>query len=439
MSHWRSQVRVGLAAALLASILAASLVATTVAFTTANTNPSVTVPLATPTSVGINYTWSGTGPSDSIGPVGTTGFAVTLPAGYYWTSLPVFTPSPAGTITFSGPAVSNGGLTETWTLASFTPSTAWTLVLSGGTVVATGSAGTGSVTLAVGAGTPVQIASLTSSVTSGTVFPVTASPTAVPANGTSTVLFTFTAPVSTPTCTAGTSFTVHTTAGMFTTTTLPGVTSPVNGSSVTVPCASFGSVANTSLALQAPTTAGTGTVTVTLAGATSPDAVVIVTFTPVAPAPGSTPGTKSRGAHKVTFYATASATTCAPMAQTPPSGTKGYGFAVVDSTGNHKLNVEVSLKGAAANATYTVWVQQAPGTCSAPLMLRTNAHGNGNRHFHLTLVPGASRVWVTASNTSGAFVTSAAVVTPKGTGSADTGNKGNKENRGNGQGQNQND
>ena len=427
MSHWRSKAGTGLAAALLASLLATSLAATTVAYSVTNANPSVTVPAGVPTYVGISYVWTGTSASDTIAPLGTA-FAVTLPSGYSWIVLPAFTALPTGSITFSGPVASNGGLTETWTLATFNPGGGWTLALTGGTVVTTGTAGSGPITLKVGTATPVQIASLTSSQAAGTAVPFTISPTAVPADGVSTIQLKFGAPIVT--CTNTASFTVATTGGTFTTTTLPGVTSPVNGTSVSVSCASFASVNNSTLTLRAPTTPGTATITVTLAGSITPDSSTTVTFTPVTTTPGSTAGEKGHGARKVAFYASASTSACAAAPVLPAAGARSYGFAIANTTGNQRLIVEVSLKGALPNATYSVAVQQAPGTCSAPFTIRTNGRGNGNGHAHLTLVAGAGQVWVTATSGSSVLVTPAATLTVKGHDARDSGDrgKGNKDN-----------
>ena len=440
MSHWRNRVGIGLAAALLSSVLATSVVATALAMTNpVNANPSVVAPYGVPTNVGIQYVWNGTGPADAIGVVGQTTFAITLPAGYYWSALPTFSPNVGSTITFGGPSVSNGGLTETWTLSGFSVTTPWSLTLAGGTVVATGAAGSGPITLKVGTATPVQVASLTSSINAGTAVPFTVSPLAVPADGTSTILLTFGLP--TAACASAGSFTVGTSAGTFVATGLTLVApSVVGGASVTASCASAGLVQGKTLTLRAPTMAGTATVTVKLAGATAADSTATVTFTSTAVKPGPVaPGAKKLGAGKVRFYGgSATAGGCASSAATPAAGAATFGFAVVNVTGSHKLNlnVEVSLKGALPNATYAIAVQQAPGSCSTAVNIRTNARGNANRHFHLTLSGAATQVWVTATSGASVLVTPAVTVAAK---HHDPRGKGNANGKDNGTGHDQED
>lgn len=429
MSHWRGQVGVGLAATLLASLLATSLVATTLAMTITNGNPSVTVPTGVATNVNLNYVWSGTAPTDTL-TAGTT-FAVTLPAGYGWTVLPTLTPS-TGSMTFAVPVTV--GQTTTWTLSAFTATGAWTLTLAGGTVLTANTSGSAPVTLSVGGGGAVIIATLTASgATGGSVVPVTVSPTSVPADGTSTIGIAF----GTVTCTTQASFTVATTGGTFTTTNLPGVTSPVNGTSVTVLCASFSLVGGKTLTLQAPTTPGTATITVTVTptiGSASVDSSTMVTFTQVAPGQGQTEREHGKGARKVAFYAGAGATTsgCAALPATPSAGAQSFGFAILNTTGHNRLNVTVSLKGATPNATYSVTVQQAPGTCSGAFNVYTNSRGNGNGHVHLALTSGATQAWVTAISGSNVLVTRLATLPVKGHGEKDPGNRDNKPNNGHG-------
>jgi hypothetical protein len=447
MNHWRSQVGVGLAATLLASLLATSLVASALALSVTNANPSVTVPTGVPTNVNLSYVWRGTAPTDTLAS-GTT-FAVTLPAGYTWTAEPTLT-SPTSGISLSAPAAtsSNGALTETWTLTSFAvTSGSWTLTLSGGQVLTTLTSGTAPIVLSVGGGSNVVIATLTASgavVTSGVV-PVTISPLSVPANGTSTIGLKFGAP--TATCSGYTSFTVATTAGTFTTTNLPGVTSPVNGPSVTVACSSFSSVLGATLALQAPTTPGQATITVSLLPVNSSTPVIdsstIVTFTRAGPSQGKVIGPEhGKGARKVAFYATTATSGCATLPATPTAGTQSFGFAVLNTTGHNGLNVTVSLKGVAPNATYTVAVQQSPGTCGTTFTVRTNARGNGNGHQHLALVSGATQAWVTAIQTAGPSVTNGsnvlvtrlAMLPVKGHGPEHPGNRDNTPASGHGRG-----
>lgn len=405
------QLHLGIAAAALASLLAASLAAPTFALTTTtNANPSVVVPTGIPTNVGISDVWNGTAPGDSLA-VGTT-FAVTLPAGYSWTAVPTFAAAPAGSITFTGPVAV--GQTETWTLATFTASSAWTLTLAGGTVSTTNLSGTSAITLSVGGGAPVQIASLTANgVAAGSVVPLVISPTSVPADGTSTV--NIAAGAVTAPCTSVTGFVIATTAGTFTATNLPGVTLPAGGAtSVAVTCANFATVSGSVLTLTAPTTPANAIVSVTLnlvGGGTSTDSATLVRFTPLNQG-GTGNHEVGKGARKVAFYASTSAIgSCASAAAQPLAGAQRFGFAIVNTTGHGRLNVTVKLKGVQPNVTYSVAVMQSPGTCAAPFSVRTNGRGNGTGHVHLMLAPGATGVWVTATSTSGsAFVTRLAVL-----------------------------
>jgi hypothetical protein len=407
MIQWRRHAGAGITAALLASLLATSLVATTFALTITNLDPTVNVPAGVATNVGIGYTWSGTAPGDTL-TTGTT-IAVALPAGYSWTVLPTLAPS-AG-ITLGGPVASNGNRTETWSVGAFPATGAWALSLSGGQVLTSSTSGTSTVTLSVGGAAGVGLATLNAiGLTAGTVVPVTVSPTSVPANGTSTILVTF----GTVTCTSQASFTVTTSAGTFTTTTLPGVTSPVNGTSVTVSCANFSLVAGKTLALRAPTTPGTGFITVTVTPTTGSPAVdsnTRVTFTN-ANAGGGNEREKGHGARKVAFFAGTSAGQCASAGAMPTKGAHSFGFAIVNTTGKNRLNVTVSLKGATANATYSVYVDQS-GTCSTPFTIHTNRRGDGNGHVHLALASGTTQVWVTAISGNSVLVTRTAALTVK--------------------------
>lgn len=437
MHHWRSRAGVGVAATALASLLVASLAAPTLALTVTNANPSVTVPTGTPTNVGISYIWNGTAPADTL--AASTTLAVTLPSAYGWTVVPTLAAS-AGSMTLSGPVATTvgGNVVETWTVATFTATGAWTLTLSGGQVSTTSTSGSSSVMLSVAGGSGVQIAVLTASgATSGTIVPVTVSPLSVPADGASTINVAFGAVSAT--CTADTSFTVATTGGTLTTTSLPGVTSPVNGTSVTVLCANFASVGGKTLTLQAPTTPGTATITLTVTPASGPavtDSTTTVTFTKVAAGggQGGNGNEHSKGARKVAFFSTTGTTACASAPATPSAGSKSLGFAILNTTGHNRLNVTVSLKGALPNATYSVSVQQSPGGCSTPFTIHTNARGNGNGHVHLALTKGATQAWVTATSGSSVLVTRVASLPMKGHDANP--HAGNQDNQGQNQGDN---
>ena len=190
------------------------------------------------------------------------------------------------------------------------------------------------------------------------------------------------------------------------------------------------------LSLQAPTTNGSSVLQLyfTPTGG-SQQQLDTLTITYRTPATGQGPFGREheRGARKVAFYATTGLTTCAAAPIMPTSGAARFGFAVVNSTGNGRLNIEVSLKGVAPG-TYNVYVDQA-GTCgSTALTLRTNSRGNGNRHISVPST-GAGQVWLTAVQTAGGsnvFVTTAGTVVVKGHAPKDHGNG--KDNPGRGRG-----
>jgi hypothetical protein len=417
-------MRVGLAAALLASLLIPSVVTATYAMSISNADPSVAVPTGSSTSVGISYVWNGTAPGDTWG-LGTA-FAVTLPSGYAWTALPTFTSFPTGSLTLAGLVPSNGGLTETWTLATFPSSGAWTLALSGGSVVAGDTSGTSPILLSVGGGYGVTVANLTptgaaggtGTATAGTLVPVTVSPTSVPATSTSTIGITFGAVAAT--CTSDSSFVVTTSGGTLTATSLPGVTIPSGGTtSVGVPCSLFGSVAGSSLTLQAPTTPSTTAVSVILAsvgGESVVDSATSVTFTTVSASSGSFGGI-GRGARKLRFYPATVTGTCAAAAAEPTIGVTTFGSATLATTGRNRLTITVALRGATPDTTYAVYVDQS-GACSAsPRSITTNARGNGTGRARVALVSGATQLWVTATSATTAFVTPAVTLMAQGRGS----------------------
>ena len=78
-----------------------------------------------------------------------------------------------------------------------------------------------------------------------------------------------------------------------------------------------------------------------------------------------------------------------------------YGFVIINTNDSGDLIVEVALKGAIANATYDVWVNQYPGGCplsspTDPGAITTNKKGNGNAHVEIKRVVGATNFWVSA-------------------------------------------
>ena len=253
-------------------------------------------------------------------------------------------------------------------------------------------------------------------------FTVTPASATVPADGTSTIVFTF-AGYDTATY----NVTIMTTAGRFTATSV--------GSGIVIgPSGTFATVTNpndiaagATLTLKAPAKPRSGTVTVWLApvggGAATIDSTTTVHFTPTATATRGDHGGrdkdrgKGHGARKVAFYADP-AYTCATGAQ-PAAGAPTFGFAVLNTTGHKMLNVSVALKGVLPNATYDLWVNQDPGACplSAPTKVgavHTNALGNGNGHVRVALVTGAKNFWVSAVSGTSVLRTKAALLTIKG-------------------------
>lgn len=244
--------------------------------------------------------------------------------------------------------------------------------------------------------------------------------------------------------TAGSSLNLSTTAGTFQTV----VTNSLWTTSPTV----------TTLGVSGTVGTPTGTATISLVAPTTVAAATIqlidnnvvldtvtVTFTKPAPGQGNTEREHGKGAQKVAFYASTGATTCAAAPVSPSAGTPSFGFAILNTTGHGRVNVEVSLKGAAPNSTYSVYLDQA-GACSPAFTLHTNSRGNGNRHLNLAMVSGATQAWLTAVQTAGPtvangsnlLVTNLAMVSVKGHGHEHAqGNQdkgGNQDNPGRGHG-----
>jgi len=235
-------------------------------------------------------------------------------------------------------------------------------------------------------------------------YTVTPASATVPADGTSTITFTFAGYE-----TASANVTIMTTAGTFSATSA--------GSGFVIgPSGTFATVTNpndiaagATLTLKAPAKARSGVVTVWLTpvggGAAVIDSTTAVHFTATG-TPGDKGGRdsdrgKGHGARKTAFYSDP-AYTCAAGAQ-PASGAQTFGFAVLRTTGHRTLEVTVALKGALPNATYDLWVNQDPGACplGAPTKVgavHTNALGNGNGHVRVALVSGATNFWVSATS-----------------------------------------
>jgi hypothetical protein len=109
------------------------------------------------------------------------------------------------------------------------------------------------------------------------------------------------------------------------------------------------------------------------------------------------------GAQKASLFQSEAAT-CeeGALTTTPPS----YGFVVLNTSGGRyplegtqmTLVGEISIKGAEANMTYDIYVNQHPGGCpTTPMgMIMTNGQGNGNGHIDMIRVATATTFWVSA-------------------------------------------
>jgi hypothetical protein len=180
----------------------------------------------------------------------------------------------------------------------------------------------------------------------------------------------------------------------------------------------------------APVTATTAGASgdVVLSGLSSPSSVVLARVrAPGAPAKGndqanggdkakSNAQAKGHGARKVAFFldATGTAFTCPTGAQ-PIAHAATFGFAILNTTGHNRLNVNVVLKGALPNAIYDVWVNQDPGACPLSAAtkagaIHTNARGNGTANLHVAIVKGATHFWVSAVSGSDVLRTPAAAL-----------------------------
>lgn len=123
------------------------------------------------------------------------------------------------------------------------------------------------------------------------------------------------------------------------------------------------------------------------------------------------------GAAKVRFFLDP-LYTCADGAQ-PGPGAETFGFGVLNATASAgKLVVTVSLKGAAPDTDFDLWVNQDPGACplAAPTKvaaLHTNEQGNGTAKVKVKLVAGAKHFWVSAVSQAQVLRTPAATLTLK--------------------------
>ena len=407
-----------LTASLLAALLAVS--AGTAIAATASPVTTTVVPNGTATALPL-ATVTATAPTDI--PAGT--LTLTLPAGFAWAATgTIATVETGGTLTVADGAVTLGGTTATFA-ASGTAVAGSTIAFSSPTVKTSTSGASGNVVLS-GLSSPgsVVVAKLQALYGPfGSTVVYYASATHVPADGTSSILLTFVGGVPA----AGNALTLATSAGRFTgssgltispaptypTTSLSGITAVAAGATIT---------------LQSATTAGNANVSVQITpavGVAVTDSITTFHFTAKGGIGDGDHSGRDRdrgmghGARKVGFFLDP-AYTCPTGAQ-PVSGAPTFGFAILNTTGHGKLNVNVVLKGALPNATYDIWVNQDPGACplgaaTKALAIHTNAKGNGTGHVNkVAIVSGATRFWVSATSPSGGSVlrTRAAVLNLK--------------------------
>ncbi len=408
----------GLTASLLASLLAVS--AGTAVAATASPVTTAVVPDGTATTLPL-ATVTATAPTDL--PAGA--LTLTLPAGFSWAATgTIATVETGGTLAVTDGAITLGGTTATFVLSG-TGVAGSTIAFSSPTVRTTTSGASGSVVLS-GLSSPASVVvaklkALYGPFGSSIVYYTSA--TSVPADGTSSILLTFLGGAGVPS--AGNAVSITTTAGRFT-----GSSGLTFSSAPTYPTTSLSGItavgAWATLTLQSATTAGNAQVSVQIAPIAGGVAVTDSTTTFHFKANGGGGDGdhdgrdhdrgKGHGARKVGFFQDP-AWTCATGAQ-PIAHAPRFGFAILNTTGHGKLNVNVVLKGALPNATYDVWVNQDPGGCplaSATKVgaVRTNAKGNGTGHLKVAIVSGAQRFWVSATSGTSVLRTRAATLTIK--------------------------
>jgi hypothetical protein len=289
--------------------------------------------------------------------------------------------------------------------------------------------------LASGGAAATLLASLFAVSLAGPAFAATASPstTTVPSNGTpmTVALATVTAatasdiPVGTLTLTLPAGYSWAAT-GTITATTAGGTFAVIGGaitmggSAATFTVTTSAATGNT-LAFSSPTvkttTAGAAG-DVILRGLSNPSTVVVAPLR----APGQVGNNKNNdqgkgsGAVKGAFFL--DPTFACPTGAQPAAHAATFGFAILNTTGHHMLNVNVVLKGAKPNASYDVWVNQDPGSCplAAPTKvgaIHTNARGNGTGHLRIAIVTTATHFWVSAVSGTDVLRTRAATLAIK--------------------------
>lgn len=290
--------------------------------------------------------------------------------------------------------------------------------------------------LATGGAAATLLASLFAVSLAGPAFAATASPstTTVPSNGTPTTvaLATVTAttasdiPVGTLTLTLPAGYSWAAT-GAITATAAGGALAvsggaiTLGGSTATFTVTTAAATGNT-LAFSSPTvmttTAAGAARDVILSGLSNPSTVVVARLRALSHGDSNKDNDrgKGHGARKGAFFLNPTYT-CATGAQ-PAAHAATFGFAILNTTGHHMLNVNVVLKGAKPNASYDVWVNQDPGSCplAAPTKIgavHTNARGNGTGHLHLAIVTTATHFWVSAVSGTDVLRTRAATLTIK--------------------------
>lgn len=418
MSHRQKVAARGLAASLLVSLLATGFSGTALGAASASPATTTVVPNGAATTMPIATVTIGA-PADIA--AGT--LTLTLPSGFTWAATgTILTVETGGTLVVTDGAITLGGTTASFTVSGAAIAGS-TIAFSSPTVKTTTSGAKGDVVLS-GLVSPasLDVAKLTALFGPyGAAVVYYASATHVHADGASTIVLTFAGGAGVPP--AGYTISIATTAGSFTASS--GLAFLIAPTYPTTSLAGITAVgAGATLTLRSAATPGPAIVSVSLVliatGAVTSDSITTFSYTG---GEGAGQGGrdadhgKGHGARKVGFFDNP-AYTCATGAL-PVAGAKTFGFAILNTTGKRMLNVNVVLKGALANATYDVWVNQDPGACplGAPTKagaVHTNALGNGTGHLRIAVQAGAQHFWVSATSGASVLRTRAAALTIKG-------------------------
>jgi hypothetical protein len=403
----------GVAATLMASLFAVSMAGPTMAATASPVTTTV-IPNGSTAYVAIAAV---TATASTDIPVGT--LTLSLPAGYSWAAPGTITTTPSVGLAVTGGAITSGGTSATFSVTG-TAVAGSTITFSSAPVKTTTSGASGDVVLS-GLSNPssvvvARVRALSGPYGSAIVY--YASATSIPVHGSSSIQLTFAGGAVVPS--TGNAVTITTTAGHFTASSgLTFLSAP------TYPATSLSGITGVAvgawLILQSATTPGNAIVTIQIApiagGSATTDSVTTFHFTGVGKGGNKDNDRgKGHGARKGAFFLDPS-WSCATGAQ-PIDHAATFGFAILNTTGHNRLNVNVVLKGAQPNATYDVWVNQDPGGCPLATATKvgavhTNAHGNGTANLHVALVTGTKHFWVSATSGTSVLRTRAASLTIK--------------------------